>query len=138
MRFKCAREDWERVGTQTSGRGSNWRAETPSARANEVHPPKILEAPGERGRVCGQTRFKPTRELSGRSAGCARAASRPKRELRLLLKVTMADQSEINLGVGVAPTVVEHEGSKRKGRGKSREPSRAREDFREQGRTWET
>ncbi|KAF2310111.1 hypothetical protein GH714_006574 [Hevea brasiliensis] len=41
----------------------------------------------------------------------------------------MADQSEITLGVGVAPTVVEHEGGRRKGRGKSRDPSRAREDL---------
>ncbi|KAF2286313.1 hypothetical protein GH714_013750 [Hevea brasiliensis] len=50
-------------------------------------------------------------------------------ELRLLLKVTMADQSDITLGVGVALTVVEHEGGRRKGRGKSKEPSRAREDL---------
>ncbi|KAF2288722.1 hypothetical protein GH714_011505 [Hevea brasiliensis] len=41
----------------------------------------------------------------------------------------MADQSEITLGVGVAPTVVEHEGGRRKGRGKSKDPSRAREDL---------
>ncbi|KAF2322418.1 hypothetical protein GH714_016832 [Hevea brasiliensis] len=41
----------------------------------------------------------------------------------------MADQSEITLGVGVAPMSVEYEGGKRKGRGKSREPSRAREDL---------
>ncbi|KAF2324527.1 hypothetical protein GH714_015056 [Hevea brasiliensis] len=94
----------------------------------------------------GQTRFarrfqKRLESAGGREerwarAGCqpaqtrfTRAGSPPKRELRLLLKVTMADQSEITLGVGVAPTVVEHEGGRRKGRGKSRDPSRAREDL---------
>ncbi|KAF2300466.1 hypothetical protein GH714_013660 [Hevea brasiliensis] len=41
----------------------------------------------------------------------------------------MTDQSEITLGVGVAPMSVEHEGGRRKGRSKSREPSRAREDL---------
>ncbi|KAF2322791.1 hypothetical protein GH714_030785 [Hevea brasiliensis] len=41
----------------------------------------------------------------------------------------MADQSEITLGVGVATMSVEHKGGKRKGRGKSRETSRAREDL---------
>ncbi|KAF2289039.1 hypothetical protein GH714_024371 [Hevea brasiliensis] len=70
---------------------------TPSARANEVYPLKVLEVLGERVK---------------------HLASEGKR-----------DQSEITLSVGVAPLSVEHEGGRRKGRGKSREPSRAREDL---------
>ncbi|KAF2282498.1 hypothetical protein GH714_044021 [Hevea brasiliensis] len=117
--------------------GSNWARELRGARANEVRP-KVPEALESAGRA---------REVRWARAGCqpaqtrfTRAGSPPKREpswyqselvseLRLLLKVTMADQSEITLGVGVAPTVVEHEGGRRKGRGKSRDPSRAREDL---------
>ncbi|KAF2322634.1 hypothetical protein GH714_025603 [Hevea brasiliensis] len=78
MRFKRAQEDWARARRQTCGRGSNWRAGTPGARANEVHPPKILEVPGERERAHGQTKFKHGRELSARSTGRAQAASQPK------------------------------------------------------------
>ncbi|KAF2314837.1 hypothetical protein GH714_036862 [Hevea brasiliensis] len=92
---------------------------------------------GVRGRgsnVCGKG-WACTGRAQGRT-GCqpaqtrfTRAGSLSKRELRLLLKVTMADQSEITLGVGIAPMSVEHEGGRRKGRGKSRELSRAREDL---------
>ncbi|KAF2298378.1 hypothetical protein GH714_023384 [Hevea brasiliensis] len=120
-----ARERQARAGKLGSARRSFW---------------KRLESAGRRA---GEMRFKRARELGARSAGHARAASPPKRggieqvriraefisELRLLLKVTMADQSETTLGVGVAPTVVEHDGGRRKGRGKSRDPSRAREDL---------
>ncbi|KAF2282408.1 hypothetical protein GH714_043985 [Hevea brasiliensis] len=69
------------------------------------------------------------RERPGRAGQRTETRAEVISELRLLLKVTMADQSEITLGVGVAPTVVEHEGGRRKGRGKSRDPSRAREDL---------
>ncbi|KAF2324918.1 hypothetical protein GH714_021271 [Hevea brasiliensis] len=103
---------------------------TPGARGQtRFSPPKLLEAPGERGRARGEMRFKLRAEQDARSAGRARAASRPNESIGLILEVTMADQSEITLGVGVAPTVVEHEGGRRKGRGKSRDPSRAREDL---------
>ncbi|KAF2294587.1 hypothetical protein GH714_012847 [Hevea brasiliensis] len=127
-RFKLARETGEARGR------------------NEVHPPKVLEAPqsgetsGEHG-ACAwanevQTHAGVKHTERRAHAGYQpsqtrfiRPGSPPKLELRLLLKVIMADQSEITLGVGVAPMSVGHEGGKRKGRGKSRDPSRAKEDL---------
>ncbi|KAF2321025.1 hypothetical protein GH714_032843 [Hevea brasiliensis] len=71
------------------------------------------------GQTRRETRFI-ARERARESAGHTRERH---------ARVTMADQSEITLGVDVAPMSVEHEGGRRKGRGKSREPSRAREDL---------
>ncbi|KAF2281643.1 hypothetical protein GH714_044053 [Hevea brasiliensis] len=98
---------WRRAG-RLLGQAGRWEAQ------NEVHGPSLAHNGPVGVRAAWEQR-------AGRQGA--------KRELRLLLKVTMADQSEITLGVGVAPTVVEHEGGRRKGRGKSRDPSRAREDL---------
>ncbi|KAF2321335.1 hypothetical protein GH714_040404 [Hevea brasiliensis] len=134
---------WEarRAGeVQTGARERQARGQT------RFSPPKLLEAPGERRRARGRNEVQTARGSWARGALGARGLpARPNEvhlrwqpakmraefisELQLLLKVTMADQSEITLGMGVAPTVVEHEGGRRKCRGKSRDPSRAREDL---------
>ncbi|KAF2313713.1 hypothetical protein GH714_012837 [Hevea brasiliensis] len=114
------RGSWAKSGAQRARRACGPRGS--SARAdkarNEVH--RAGAGARERQGRAGQ-RTETRAEVGIRAEVIS--------ELRLLLKVTMADQSEITLGVGVAPMVVEHEGGRRKGRGKSRDPSRAREDL---------
>ncbi|KAF2282501.1 hypothetical protein GH714_044064 [Hevea brasiliensis] len=129
---------WRRAG-RLLGQAGRWEAQ------NEVHGPSLAHngpvgragrVGAARGQARRETRFIARERARGKGRGARDAYGNESSwyqsefsELRLLLKVTMADQSEITLGVGVAPTVVEHEGGRRKGRGKSRDPSRAREDL---------
>ncbi|KAF2291637.1 hypothetical protein GH714_027758 [Hevea brasiliensis] len=133
---------WRRAG-RLLGRAGRWEAQ------NEVHGSSLAHngpvgragrVGAARGQTRRETRFIARERERGKGRGardaygnevqtCAGRLGGARGGRTRGQEVTMADQSEITLGVGVAPTVVEHEGGRRKGRGKSRDPSRGREDL---------